>query len=318
MTETNQDGAWREPLDRVAQLVLGLENEVRTRGERDAFSRLRAAVQTLDRFHDGSFEHPLHRGFRERLGAATRESEFVRHCVDKQRGYAGDFEAMEMIWHGQTRPESKRYRGSTARGRLLNAYTMDSANCRANLSRVLRLRDLLLAHDGRRVASVGCGSMIELREAIGVRPDLKLEVLLFDQEAEALELARSAVVSSTVQLTALRGNVLRNVLTALRERAEIDLVYSSGLFDYFDVARSQKLAARMWRGVAKGGRLVIANEQPGNPTRAWMLLSTEWVLQSKNADQLRSIADGLPDVDKVTVVSDEQGVYQYLDVRRRS
>lgn len=194
---------------------------------------------------------------------------------------------------------------------------MDSTNCRANVSRVLRLRELLLAHDGRRVASVGCGSMIELREALRVRPALALELLLFDQEGDALESAKRAAERSAVQITAHRGNVLRNLLRELGGSQRFELIYSSGLFDYFDVARSRKLIARMWPAVASGGRLLIANEQPGNPTRAWMLLATEWLLQSKDAEEMRSLADGLSDVARVTVEPDEHGVYQYLTIYKR-
>jgi len=97
----------------------------------------------------------------------------------------------------------------------------------------------------------------------------------------------------------------------------VDLLYSSGLFDYFDVKQSRRVIARMWECVAPGGRLLIINGHPDNPTRPWMALASDWLLEYKTPEDMRSLVAGLPDMRGVSLERDEHGVYQYLEVLKR-
>ena len=64
-----------------------------------------------------------------------------------------------------------------------------------------------------------------------------------------------------------KGNVLR---TIFKETVIYDLIYSSGLFDYFSMEASAKLLMRLWNLLSDKGTLFITNANSENKTRLWM------------------------------------------------
>lgn len=304
------------PVLELAAYVRELETHVGHLGEPRAFAGLRSLIAQVD---DARRQRPeqareVDVAFSQVANPLIHESSVCRYVFDKPRGYAGDFRAMEMIWLGHTAPQHARYLGTTARGALVNAFTLDSENCRANVARVHRFRELLRSLPGGRVAALGAGSVIEVDEAyaFGCAP---LALHLFDQDEGALEAAAAKLEKWPCELALHRGNVVRTVLRARDER--YDLMYSSGMFDYFELAAARRLVARLWKRVAAGGRLVITNAHPDNPTRTWMELVADWYLVYKTPAEMRSLADGLDGLADLSLECDDEGVYQYLTLRRR-
>lgn len=97
---------------------------------------------------------------------------------------------------------------------------------------------------------------------------------------------------------------------------KFDLIYSSGMFDYFDVASSKRLVRKLWDNVKPGGTLIVTNAHPDNPTKFWMEYVSEWFLEYKNENEMLSLAEEINDIEKVEIDIDPFGVYQYLKIRR--
>jgi extracellular factor (EF) 3-hydroxypalmitic acid methyl ester biosynthesis protein len=112
------------------------------------------------------------------------------------------------------------------------------------------------------------------------------------------------------------GDAVKSVLNYTGE--PLDLAYSSGMFDYFHVSWARRLVSRIWRNVASGGTLIVTNAHPSNPTRALMEWVCDWYLKYKTEAELLSIAEGLEPIESVGVSRDTQGVYQFLEVRRKA
>lgn len=73
-------------------------------------------------------------------------------------------------------------------------------------------------------------------------------------------------------------------------------IWSAGLFDYLDIKAAARLLKRMWNWTNKGGRVVIGNFHPENPTRNYMEWVGEWFLVHRTEDDMTELSHlaGIP------------------------
>lgn len=122
----------------INNLVLTVEKK----GEEEAFKEINTLIETYSSFRkllSPEDEIFVKNDFQQKILPYTQQSEFCKYCYDKPRGYAGDFMAMEMIWKGKN-TEGNRYNGNGKIGEMINALTLDSLNCEANVYRVHYLK----------------------------------------------------------------------------------------------------------------------------------------------------------------------------------
>lgn len=298
-------------------LVLSLPDHAASHGEDDCLRLLGSALAELT-------EHRAHLSeaddkremaeFRELLRPVLSESEFCDYVFRKPRGYPGDFVTQEMIWFGRTLGMEHRYIGTTPLGKLLSSLTLEMPNCRANEERIRRLTRRV-RESGTRLASIGCGSCIELWEQSAMEA---FDVLLLDQDRGALDRARQKVSPSIGKVTFLEHNILKFVLGNSKAESvgQRDFVYAFGLLDYFECQSARRITKGLWQMVAPGGCLLITNAHPNNLTRFWMEYGGDWFLKYKDETQMRELAEGLEGVASLSLTSDGQHVYQYLEIRR--
>ena len=300
-------------------LVLSLPGLTTSKGERVAFCTLDNALRELTAFRASLSPDEDKRAmeeFRKHLLTPILESDFCGSVYRKPRGYPGDFVSQEKIWLGRTVGGEYRYAGTTGVGKLLTAMTLDMANCAANEERIRRLAKRV-RESGPRVASIGCGSCIELWE----QPNMcDYELLLLDQDVGALQQAKSKISSAVGRVTYIEQNILKFLLRGEKSEGvgNRHLVYAFGLFDYFDLSSARRLAKGLWTLVAPGGTLIVTNAHPANPTRLWMEWGGDWFLKYKDESQMSALSDGLEGVASSQLSVDSQGVYQFLEIQKHS
>lgn len=255
------------------------------------------------------------RRFRGQLFPLVQQSTFCKYVYDKPRGYAGDYITQEMIWLGRTLKGKYLYDGVSRTGELINAFTFDMDNCKANEERVSRLQQYI-HNAGPRLMSIGCGSCIELWN-LPDDPEKFRKIVLVDQDEGALSRAREKLDGkSGLSCTYHQANVLKYILG--KEHMQCgprDLVYLFGLMDYFPLKSAKKLIQIIWPCVVSGGLLVVTNAHPSNSTKMWMEYVGDWFLDYKTEEMMYEMADGLPGIVSVELMTDDQGVYQYLELR---
>ena len=247
------------------------------------------------------------------------EATFFNHVVKKPFGYAGDFMAMEMIWDAFTNGST--YSGSTNRGKLINAYSMQMENCKATYNRVHFLLSKIdeVVHEADttvKITSIGSGPCIEVREYFKRKSaNGKAKFFLIDMEKEAISFAKSKINgngSTVFHEQNIRKLTSEN--TAKDLIGEQNLIYSSGLYDYFSIKASKRFTKSLWKIVKPGGRLLITNAHPSCPSRLWMEFGGDWYLDYKTEEELFSIAEDLDSVKEIKYYIDDFSVFQYLEV----
>lgn len=248
--------------------------------------------------------------FEKTLLPTILQSEFCKYCREKPRGYAGDFVMMEWIWTERTKAISEGLYPycESAIGRLVSEFTFQHANCAANEYRVHYFTSILKNTVANRIASIGSGSAIEIRHAKDNLSE-QVEIHLFDQDDGALAFAKQKLDRLSVKIHS--GNVLRSIIKM--PDSYFDCIYSSGLFDYLSMETSGRLVILLWKKLKIGGKLIITNADPNNPTRFWMEFVSDWFLVYKSKDQLFQIAENVPG-NRYTCEPDPYGVYHYLTI----
>jgi extracellular factor (EF) 3-hydroxypalmitic acid methyl ester biosynthesis protein len=225
----------------------------------------------------------------------------------KPLGYAGDYSMMTDFWE-------HRVRGETPLARALDDYfqrekAVDAVRARIALAGRMISERCAQSHAAAfRVVSIGSGPAIDLLEAaqaltVEARSRLRLTLLDLDEEALSAARARLATTLDAGQIDARRENLFR--LTKLRGAArttrnplpqEVDFILCSGLFDYLadDVAAAH--LESYWNSLRSGGRLMVGNFAPENPSRAYMEWIGNWYLLYRTRDDLERLADaaGIP------------------------
>jgi len=311
------------PLDFVPlrDFLLSLPQLANEHGEAACYQQLDAMLQNLaeERKRLGAKAEGASRAsFDSLILPLVCQSNFGKHLHDKPRGYPGDYLAQEMIWFGRTGDAHQRYTGTTEIGRLISALTFDMDNCRANEQRVYMLRSLVRTC-GPRLASIGCGSCIELWDVRSLRSD-PLDIFLLDRDQGALERARACIGASANYSTSYHcDNILRFALRPSPQRiGERDLIYLFGLLDYFSAEHAVRVLVSLRRCLASGGLMVATNAHPRNPTRFWMEYAGDWWLNYKDEQTMLGIAGQVPGLDEVRLLTDDWGVYQYLHMKANS
>jgi SAM-dependent methyltransferase len=306
---------------KLKKMIINISESVNEVGEMSTFTEIESLVSRLNHLRNilttkSSFhEQQLKKIFQAHILKFMTESDFVRNALEKKRGYAGDFEMMEMIWNGIKYPQRHRYLGTTDTGKYINALVLDTENCQANIHRVNHLKKIIAAKTGNRVASIGSGSAIEIRELIHAGTITFDIIDLFDADPGGFELLKKLVNKEHhIKFNYVGGNIFKSILSIPNNT--YDCVYSSGLFDYFDMKSSKNLSHKLWKSVKPGGILLIINEHPNNPNKMWMEYCAEWYLQYKTEAEMVSLVDGLMDVENYILKVDGYSIYQYLEITK--
>ncbi|MCH8502936.1 MAG: cyclic nucleotide-binding domain-containing protein [Ectothiorhodospiraceae bacterium] len=220
-------------------------------------------------------------------------AETAERFYSKPRGYAGDFWPIELIY--RNRPE-----GAGPVGRLIDRCFLETTAARA----VRHRRGLLAEEIGEtvrsrqgattNVTSLACGPARELFDVYAANPEYtsNLRATLLDIDLQALAHVDDAARTHGLerQMSLVSENLVRLALGKSRtDIRDQDLVYSIGLIDYLGddlVIRLMNLIHTMLR---PGGRVILGNIHPSNPTRGLMDHVLDWKLIHRTEDDINRL-----------------------------
>ena len=238
----------------------------------------------------------------------------------KPRGYAGDAVMLDYVYGPAD--HSSVYSGATDIGTAVHAYTAVASPA----AKAVRWRRNWIASEIETMAltakrplkllSFACG---HLREYEQVHPLLRERACTWtaaDQDHESLDHVRKSYDARTVRCspTAVRG-----LLSGSQDlESDYDVVYTLGLFDYLTDRLAVRVMGALWRHVAAGGRLVVANFSPDAPGAGYMEMFMDWWLIYRTRAGLQGCTADIPtdQIKSVETMSDPQEAVHYLILER--
>ena len=223
----------------------------------------------------------------------------------KPLGYAGDFEIIDKIYQQKICGDKKfqkwdkyyysREGCKAVRNRKNYFIKLVREKC-STIERPLRILN---------IASGPCRDLLELLEQV---PAGKLKVHCVEMDPKAIAYAGNLLGSFSAAVKFTQKNIFK-----FNTEEKFDLVWSAGLFDYFedDVFIKLLLKVRAW--CAPAGEMVIGNFSDSNPSRSYMENAIDWKLFHRSGATLKTLAlkAGF-DKDQVTIASEPLGVNLFL------
>jgi extracellular factor (EF) 3-hydroxypalmitic acid methyl ester biosynthesis protein len=198
----------------------------------------------------------------------------------KPRGYAGDYQTIEMIY-------SDAPTGTGSIGAVLDRSILDLAVAKAirNRRRLLAsevLKSYAATSKELHVACLACGpasEIFDVFEKAGDKSRLHVSCIDIDREALAQVAARAQEQKLADQLGTFHGNLI--YLATGRQELDLapqDLIYSLNLTDYFSDELVVTLINWIYDELRPGGRAILGNFHPRNPSRGLMDHVLDWRL----------------------------------------
>lgn len=307
-----------ELLDTLCMLSYEALNEV-TLKYCDQFTRITST------FID-SKQHFIHREhFQKTLNELLLKSALFNRAYRKPLGYAGDYEMMNIIYRND-------YEGEDVFSQVLSKIDCEGSAARAVRNRreyfcqkILSLYESLEDGYTAKVVSVACGPCVELWDFLTRIQDRKrpvrIDFVAMDQDPLALENARNRLQpvsdqNSHFSLSFIQDNIRNLILGKKLEEeryAGSDLIYTAGLCDYLSAKATSRLINELYRYLKPGGRLIIGNFGPYNPQRFKMEYGAEWFLIHRSEEDLKDLAQGLPEDVSLSVEKEPEGVNLFLN-----
>jgi len=230
--------------------------------------------------------------YRRLLRPYVYMTEVTRRMLEKPRGYAGDFVTIELIYRNEAR-------GIGPLGQLLDRCFLDFDPPRA-----VRYRRALLCEElarsaaecpraPLRVTSLACGPAREIFDFAGSHGPQSLDATLVDIDPEALEFVEEDAEDCGLRPHLRRLNLIRAAVRRDPHPAtDQNLVYSIGVIDYLSDALVIALLDWIHGMLRPGGRVILGNFHPCNPSRAMMDEVLEWKLVHRTESDLDRLLAG--------------------------
>ena len=281
-----------------------------------ATEEIDAAVRSAPPAHTPALVH----WSRRHLHDFFMQSPSVHRCWQKPFGYPGDYEVMRFIYE-------KPFEGPNLFAKAVS-YSFDQtrAACAVRYRKDLvkrQLRQLIETRNAPlRILAVACGPAQELVELLEEMPELPapLEIVLFDQDKGALAYAYRRLKPIADARHAKVIYLHESIKRLLRDAdlfagfGRFDLIYSNGLFDYLRQSTAVGLARNLVGRLAEGGRALIANMVPENPSRWYMEHHMEWHLIYRPRAELLEIARRAAPGARVQILEEESGVNPFVEI----
>lgn len=197
----------------------------------------------------------------------------------KKHGYAGDYEIIDKIYTSWTseHPEFRTW----------DKYFHQQIAPQAVRNRKTFFKELLIeiARENQSekitVLNLASGPCRDILEFFDETKDMRFHFTCVELDPNAIQYATELLGEYAQQVTFIRQNIFRYM-----PEGEYDLVWSAGLFDYFDDNTFTKILARF----KNQKHIIIGNFSDANPTGGYMELIGEWFLNYRSAGKLRLLA----------------------------
>ncbi len=247
--------------------------------------------------------HQIRTAFGEAFSPQTLQG-FVFH---RPHGYPGDFEIIEKIYtrHISKDPKLRKYdlffQAQSAPKAVRNRKQYFKSILKSKIDQSQEPVSIL------NLASGPCRGVAEFLEE---NPHAEFHMDCLEIDANAIAYARSLLGGmNSGRIKFIKGNVFRFI-----PDQQYDLVWSAGLFDYFDNQVFEKLLRRFLGAVTKSGEMIVGNFQPANPTVHYMEALANWHLHHRDPRSLKQLLQKVGAND-FSIESEPEGINLFIRIK---
>ncbi|MEJ7625373.1 MAG: class I SAM-dependent methyltransferase [Ferruginibacter sp.] len=203
------------------------------------------------------------------------------HIKSKPFGYAGDFMIIDKIYMEQITEDDRFAKWDI----FWNNHSAAKAVRNRKDYFIKTLTEKLSGKEKLKLLNVASGPARDLAELYSqIDPNL-LDTVCIEADKTAINYATNLNKDNAGHIQFIHQNILR-----YNPEEKFDIVWSAGLFDYFDDAVFIKLLRKFISWTKTGGEVIIGNFSVENPSRNYMEMIGEWFLHHRSLEQLTQLA----------------------------
>jgi hypothetical protein len=260
--------------------------------------------------------------FREKIGPMVYQSPFADRTFRKPLGYAGDYEMMNMLYHGE------RF-GNSLFAKCISYYLLTQPAGMAVKNRatylIRKIKNTIQKNSNTkkkiRILSLASGPAMEWQKLLAENINLygaSLIVDLIDQDELSLKHAQLKITTLMKKFPVdIKFNFInrsiKNIVNSGLEENDYDLIYSAGLFDYFSDPVAQMASTRLFEKLSTHGEVIIGNFDVSNPNRFFLELAFDWYLIYRTEDSLKNLFKHLGPVE---IEKEDLGINLFCVIKR--
>ena len=261
--------------------------------------------------------YKLKRIFINKIKKIFTRGKFMDWTIEKPYGYAGDFKIIENIYENS--PET------VGVDRLFDNYYMMSAICITVRNRKNDFKrmvtDFVSKRQGEslRIMDLASGPCREVQELYTENKELYKNVTFdcYDSDKHSIAFASERLKNfpnvNFIHENAARIAFRKDIHSLINQK--YDIIYSTGLFDYFEERVSTKLIANLRQLLNPNGVMIISNvrDKYSNPSLYFMEWVGEWPLVYCDDDSFRNyfVNAGFKK-SQLKLNYEQQGILQYV------
>jgi len=264
--------------------------------------------ETIQKVNDGSLtRHELKEFIEIELGSDFLKNTIQGHGYTKPYGYAGDFQIIDFIYT---------YRKSEIdKFRLWDEFFHQQEAPKAVRNRKDYFREKVAQRmrEGGTLLNVASGPARELHELYSENPRINIKTTCIDMDENAIEYAKMLNHDYLGKIDFIHKNIFR-----FNTDNHFDIIWSAGLFDYFDNRAFILLLKRFKKWLKDNGEIIIGNfNENYNPSRAYMEVFGEWYLIHRTEEQLYCLANQAGFADsEISVGCESENVNLFLHLKK--
>jgi extracellular factor (EF) 3-hydroxypalmitic acid methyl ester biosynthesis protein len=230
------------------------------------------------------------------------------HIKSKPYGYAGDFMIIDKIYREQLTEDDRFVKWDI----FWNKHAAAKAVRNRKDYFIATVLEQLNQKGTLKLLDVASGPARDVHEIYSkIQPD-QLQTVCIDMDKHAIDYAKNLNTSHSQRIEFIHQNIFR-----FRTEDTFDMVWSAGLFDYFNDALFVKILRKFLQWTTKGGEVVIGNFSTQNPSRNYMELIGDWFLQHRSKEDLFQLAQAAgASKANIHIDAEMEGVNLFLHVRK--
>jgi len=231
------------------------------------------------------------------------------HIRCKPYGYAGDFEIIDRIYQHNIK-EDKYANWDTY---SLNNSAAQAVRNRKSYFKAMMAEKLSTSNTPIELLDVASGPARDLFEMYNsmTNPE-QVATTCVELDATAIAFAEKLNHPHLDQIEFLNANIFR-----FKTEQKFDVIWSAGLFDYFDDKAFKFVLSRFKTWLQPGGEIVIGNfNEDHNPSRPYMEIWGDWFLNHRTAKDLERLAiESGFDHKQVSVGREPENINLFLHIK---
>jgi len=218
--------------------------------------------------------------FRKHIAPILNMSTLFGHSYLKPYGYAGDFLIIDRIYQKYVSSDS-----IYSKWDLFYHSLGASRAVRNRKSYFVEKLHSIRKKGGFKILILASGPATDVFEYLCNSPDKSLHFHLLDFDKRAIDYAKDKNCGFKENLTYITANALKFNTTE-----KYDLIWSAGLFDYFNDKVFLHLLKSYKKNLSEHGEMIIGNFSTANPTKSIMEVVSKWFLNYRDENLLFDLA----------------------------